>query len=144
MNNGKYNKKSLFNCFKAVVDDDNDFKLPKRRKRGATANSVLTYPAIADEEGVVLFSPGAKEECGNQQRKRGRETWHALRMAINDTTLVVFFHLFFSSFLFFFFSCVLCTYILFYLSLYVFLLLYFLRIIYFFYEICYCHNLNIN
>jgi len=63
------------------VDEDDDFKAPKRRKRGATT----TYPAIAGEEGVVLFS----------QRKRGKETWHSLRMAINDTTLVIFFHLFF-------------------------------------------------
>lgn len=132
MNKEKYNKKSLFNCFKAVVDEDDDFKPPKRRKHGVTTNYVLN-PAIADDEDVFLFSPGAKEERGNQQRKRGRETWHALRMAINDTTLVVFFHLFYTSFLFFFPLVLFCVHIFYSTCRYMlFYFLFFIRIICFF------------
>jgi hypothetical protein len=41
-----------------------------------------------------LFSMAAKEENGSRRRKRGRDAWHALRIAFNDTSLVVVFLLF--------------------------------------------------
>jgi hypothetical protein len=91
MNKGKNHKKSLLTCFKAVVavdDDDDNVKPQRRRKRNGTTDPVLAYLAAADEDGVVLFSTAAKEECGSRRRKRGRDTWHALRMAFNDTSLV--------------------------------------------------------
>ncbi|WJX73426.1 hypothetical protein P8452_57208 [Trifolium repens] len=91
MNKGKNHKKSLLTCFKAVVavdDDDDNVKPQRRRKRNGTTDPVLAYLAAADEDGVVLFSTAAKEECGSRRRKRGRDTWHALRMAFNDTSLM--------------------------------------------------------
>jgi len=97
MNKGKCNKmSSLFVCFKAIVDANDDFK-PTRRKRNPSSDPVLAYMATADEDGVVLFSSTSKEEC-KSRRKRARQTWYALKMAINDTPLVVFFLLFLSIF----------------------------------------------
>jgi len=90
MNKGKCNKmSSLFVCFKAIVDANNDFK-PTRRKRNPSSDPVLAYMATADKDGVVLFSSTSKEEC-NRFRKRARQTWYALKVAINDTPLVDFF-----------------------------------------------------
>lgn len=113
MNKGKCNKmSSLFVCFKAIVDANDDFK-PTRRKRNPSSDPVLAYMATADKDGVVLFSSTSKEES-SRRRKRARKTWYALKMAINDTPLVVFFLFFLSIFLIsnmiFEHLLILCTY----------------------------------
>lgn len=94
INKGKY-KTSLFRCFKAVVDEGDDFKPLRRRYRNATTvtDPVLAYLVAADVDGVVLISTTAAiEECESHRRKGGRDTWHSVKMALNETSLVVFFY----------------------------------------------------
>ncbi|CAK8535190.1 unnamed protein product [Lathyrus sativus] len=89
MNKGKY-RKWLFRCFKTVVDEDDDFKPSRRRYRNATivTDPVLAYLAAADADGMVLISTTAMEECGNRRRKGGSDTWHSLKMALHETSLM--------------------------------------------------------
>ncbi|CAL5200799.1 unnamed protein product [Lathyrus oleraceus] len=90
INKGKY-KTSLFRCFKAVVDEGDDFKPLRRRYRNATTvtDPVLAYLVAADVDGVVLISTTAAiEECESHRRKGGRDTWHSVKMALNETSLM--------------------------------------------------------
>ena len=89
MNNNNYyyhNKKSLFTCFKGFGGVYDSLKSPRRRKRSTNTDPVLAYLIDADEDGAVLFP--TKDQCQNRPRKKAKDAWRSLRMAINDTSLM--------------------------------------------------------
>ncbi|KAL5081724.1 hypothetical protein RYX36_010145 [Vicia faba] len=91
MNKGKY-RRSLFMCFKTVIDEEDNFKPVRRRRNRNTTiitDPVLAYLAAADVDGVVLISTAAMGECGNRRRNGGRDAWHSFKMALKETSLVV-------------------------------------------------------